>query len=83
LSQDAWVTPLEVAQAMLRYIEDDEKVGGTVLEVGAGNTRNVKTFNDPGPDRDPRKGLVTSNNEFGDGDVLDWLQDENIWGPHL
>lgn len=83
LSQDAWVTPQEVAQAMLRCIEDDENVGGTVLEVGAGNTRKVNAFNDPGPDRDPRKGLITSNNEFGDGEVLDWLQDEGVWGPHL
>lgn len=83
LSQDAWVTPQEVAQAMLRCIEDDENVGGTVLEVGAGNTRKVNAFNDPGPDRNPRKGLITSNNEFGDGEVLDWLQDEGVWGPHL
>ncbi|KAL6900166.1 short-chain dehydrogenase/reductase [Trichoderma evansii] len=83
LSKDAWVTPQEVAQAMLRCVEDDENIGGTVLEVGAGNTRKVETYNDPGPDRDPTKGLVTTNNEFGDGDVLDWLQDESVWGPHL
>jgi NAD(P)-dependent dehydrogenase (short-subunit alcohol dehydrogenase family) len=82
LSRDAWVTPQEVAQAMLRCIEEDENIGGTVLEVGAGNTRKVKALNDPGPDLDPSKGLITSNNEFGDGDVLDWLQEEGTWGAH-
>ncbi|PTB70289.1 NAD(P)-binding protein [Trichoderma citrinoviride] len=80
-AQDAWVTPQEVAQAMLQCVEDNENIGGTILEVGAGNTRRVKVFNDEGPDRDPAKGLITSNNDLGDGEVVEWLQQGAIWGP--
>ncbi|RFU75117.1 short chain dehydrogenase [Trichoderma arundinaceum] len=82
LAQDAWVTPQEVAQAMLSCVERGEHFGGTVLEVGAGNTRKVKTYNDPGPDPDPSKGLITSNSALGDGEIVDWLQEEAIWGVH-
>lgn len=38
---DDWVEPEEVAEAMLRCCEDDEVVGGYVMEVLKGNTRNV------------------------------------------
>ncbi|KAJ4356747.1 uncharacterized protein N0V89_004783 [Didymosphaeria variabile] len=47
--QDAWATPEEVAVAMLRCVEEEGLGGGTVLEVGAGQTRVVEQFNDPGP----------------------------------
>lgn len=82
VSHDAWVTPQEVAQVMLQCVEDGENVGGTIIEVGAGNTRKVKIFSDPGPDLDPRKGLITSNNVRGDGEILGWLQEAEIWGAH-
>ncbi|KAH6607116.1 short chain dehydrogenase [Trichoderma cornu-damae] len=82
-SQDTWVTPQEVAQAMLRCVEGDENLGGTIMEVGAGNTRKIKVFGDAGPDLDPSRGLVTSNNMLGDGEIVDWLDEEAIWGsPH-
>lgn len=40
---DAWVEPEEVADAMLRCCEDKQVVGGWVLEVLKGATRNVST----------------------------------------
>ena len=49
-SQDQWVTPEEVAVAMVNLLEAPEMVGGTILEVGAGNTRMVTLKNDPGPE---------------------------------
>ncbi|KAL6690731.1 NAD(P)-binding protein [Trichoderma pleuroticola] len=81
-AQDAWVTPQEVAQAMLQCIEENEYFGGTILEVGAGHTRKVKVYNDAGPDFDPAKGIITSNSALGDDEVVDWLHEEAIWGPH-
>jgi len=38
---DEWVLPEEVAEAMLRCCEDDAVVGGYVMEVLKGKTRNV------------------------------------------
>ncbi|KAF8543270.1 hypothetical protein BDD12DRAFT_907437 [Trichophaea hybrida] len=46
--KDVWVEPEEVAEAMLRLIEDPELKGGTILEVGKG-TRVVEYFGDLGP----------------------------------
>ncbi|KAF4981439.1 hypothetical protein FZEAL_2751 [Fusarium zealandicum] len=80
-SQDSWVTPHEVAQAMLSCVENDEHIGGTVLEVGKDNTRQVKVFDDPGPDlKDPKKGFTTSNSEEGNQSVWSWLSKISIWG---
>ncbi|KAM5356897.1 hypothetical protein ACJ41O_003543 [Fusarium nematophilum] len=82
--QDSWVTPHEVAQAMLSCVESAEHVGGTVLEVGKDNTRQVKVFDDPGPDlKDPKKGFTTSNAEQGDQSVWGWLSKRSIWGSRL
>lgn len=78
---DGWVTPDEVAVAMLQCAEDSELVGGTIFEVGKDNTRCVQTFNDPGPDRDPKKGLITRNSQNGFDMVWTWLKDRGIWGP--
>lgn len=47
-SKDLWVTPDEVAEAMIRLVEEEELIGGTVLEVGADSTRPVTVLNDPG-----------------------------------
>ncbi|KAF5009049.1 hypothetical protein FDECE_4701 [Fusarium decemcellulare] len=84
-SQDAWVTPYEVAEAMLSCVESPEHVGGTILEVGKDNTRQVGVFNDPGPDlKDPKKGFTTSNSEQGNQSVWGWLRNKSIWGkPRL
>jgi hypothetical protein len=83
-AQDAWVTPQECAEAMLQCVENDEYIGGTVLEVGKGNTRRVQVFNDPGPDMlDRTKGFTTSNSEEGNQSVWEWLGKRSIWGSHL
>ncbi|KAM0815438.1 putative Carbonyl reductase family member 4 [Seiridium cardinale] len=79
-SQDAWITQEEVASAMLRCIEDPDLVSGTILEVGRDTSRQVKTVNDPGPDRSPQYGLVASNAGKGVDEILGWLLDENVWG---
>ena len=80
LSQDAWVTPQEVAEAMLDCVENKSRVGGTIVEVGAGQTREVAVYNDPGPDPRPEAGLMSSNSAAGDKEVEEWLQDRTIWG---
>lgn len=78
-SKDAWVTPEEVAAAMLSCVEDPARVGGTILEVGAGRTREVAVFNDPGPDPRPEAGMILSDGSSGDEQVHAWLKDEKIW----
>lgn len=79
---DGWVTPDEVAVAMLQCVEDSSLVGGTIFEVGKDHTRCVQTFNDPGPDRDPKNGMITRNSKIGHDMVWTWLQDKTIWGQH-
>lgn len=77
-SKDAWVTPEEVAETMLRCIERES--GGTILEVGKSSIRSVDIYNDPGPNPDPSKGLVTSSSQKGDEMVWTWLEDPRYWG---
>ena len=48
-SKDAWVTPEEVADAMIELVENTDYAGGTILEVGHGHRRVVPQFNNPGP----------------------------------
>ncbi|KAI1051260.1 hypothetical protein LB505_012525 [Fusarium chuoi] len=48
-AKDEWVEPEDVALVMLSLVEKDEYVGGTVLEVGKGQTREVHVLNDVGP----------------------------------
>ncbi|KAJ8121609.1 hypothetical protein ONZ43_g1980 [Nemania bipapillata] len=79
-NRDAWVTPEEVAAAMLRCIVDPEMTSGTILEVGKDTTRRVMAFNDPGPDLDPKGGMVGGNRGKAINDVLGWLGDKEIWG---
>ncbi|KAK1976624.1 short chain dehydrogenase [Colletotrichum cereale] len=79
VSQDGWVTPQEVAEAMLRCVEEDSLVGGSILEVGKNRTRLVQAFNDPGPDRDPKNGLVGRNVSKGTDMVFAWLKDAAKW----
>ncbi|PSR77515.1 short chain dehydrogenase [Coniella lustricola] len=78
--QDGWVTPAEVAAAMLRCVEDQELEGGTVLEVGKNTTRRVQVLGDAGPSKDPRDGMTVSNAKEGHEMVWAWLKDGKIWG---
>lgn len=78
--KDAWVTPREVAEAMLRCAEDEGFKAGSVWEVGAGRVREVGMFGDPGPDMAPDGGMMASNSSIGDEEVKGWLRDEKIWG---
>ncbi|EMT67093.1 hypothetical protein NOF04DRAFT_16033 [Fusarium oxysporum II5] len=82
--QDEWVTPQEVAEAMLLCVESDKYPGGIVLEVGKNNTRCVQLFNDPGPDTSGQsKGVSISNTEEADKSIWEWLGDKSIWGSTL
>ncbi|KAK2589497.1 hypothetical protein QQS21_012826 [Conoideocrella luteorostrata] len=80
--KDGWVTPEEVASAMLDCVESETHVGGTVLEIGKNYTRQVQVLNDPGPDLTPGAGVKTSNSEEGNRMVFGWLGDESIWSVH-
>ncbi|KAL5386921.1 hypothetical protein DPSP01_003937 [Paraphaeosphaeria sporulosa] len=75
-AQDEWASPEEVADAMVRCLEEGELGGGTVLEVGAGQTRKVEQFNDPGPSG---KGHTVSNLERSYEEVFGWLGAKG-WG---
>lgn len=75
-TQDEWATAEEVAEAMVRCLEERELGGGTVLEVGAGQTRLVEQFGDPGPSG---KGHTVSNLEKSYEEVFGWLR-ANEWG---
>lgn len=55
-SKDTWVTPEEVAQGMVKLIEDPELVGGTIYEIGAGCARVIPPFNNPGPQGEGHRG---------------------------
>ncbi|KAK2057283.1 short chain dehydrogenase [Colletotrichum caudatum] len=79
VAQDGWATPQEVAEAMLRCVTEDSLMGGSILEVGKDRTRLVQAFNDPGPDRDPKNGLVARNVSKGTDMVFSWLKDASRW----
>ncbi|KAK6005103.1 hypothetical protein QM012_007882 [Aureobasidium pullulans] len=77
--RDLWATPEEVAEAMLTLVEDEEMVGGTVLEIGHKVTRVVPMFNNPGP-----KGDATSISGSRDliQEVYDSLETEGLGKPY-
>jgi NAD(P)-dependent dehydrogenase (short-subunit alcohol dehydrogenase family) len=75
-TKDKWVTPESVAEAMVKLMEDDELVGGTILEVGANSQRIVPLFNNPGP---KGEGFSTSNSSLMVEEVYEWLGTED-WG---
>lgn len=79
--EDGWVTPEEVAKAMLALAEEERYPAGTVLEIGRDQVRKVEVLNDPGPDNDPKSGLVTRNSAFGDDQIWALLQDSKTWVP--
>ncbi|EME85080.1 uncharacterized protein MYCFIDRAFT_41376 [Pseudocercospora fijiensis CIRAD86] len=74
--QDEWVEPEDVAEAMLRCVESDDVVGGWVLEVLKGRTRNVDWRNDPGPEG---PGGTASNRDNAAAEVYQWLGEPG-WG---
>ncbi|PVH96717.1 NAD(P)-binding protein [Periconia macrospinosa] len=75
-AKDEWATPEEVAEGMLRCLEDSALGGGTILEVGAKQTRLVQALNDPGP-----SGAGHSVSRLADSyeEVYGWLAEEG-WG---
>ncbi|KAK4561511.1 hypothetical protein LTR86_004829 [Recurvomyces mirabilis] len=75
-ARDQWVEPEEVAEAMLRCCEDDEVVGGYIMEVSKGKTRHVDWRNDPGPSGE---GNTASNSANTIAEVFGWLGEEG-WG---
>jgi len=75
-SRDEWATPEEVAEAMVRCLEEDDLGGGTILEVGARQTRKVAVFNDPGPSG---PGHSASRLKENSSEVFGWLGKEG-WG---
>jgi len=75
-AKDEWATPEEVAEAMVRCLEDDALGGGKILEVGAQQTREVKQFNDEGPSG---RGMKVSGLEQAYNEVYGWLEEEG-WG---
>ncbi|KAF2104480.1 NAD(P)-binding protein [Rhizodiscina lignyota] len=75
--KEEWVTPEEVAEAMLKCVESPDVPAGTILEVGQGYTRKVEPFNDPGPMG--RRGIKTSHAEVKSKEVFEWLAEDG-WG---
>jgi len=65
-NEPGWVTPEAVAEVMLRLVEKDEWVGGTIMEIGK-TVREVKAYDDPGP----RGGGNYVENDEG--------YDDNMW----
>jgi NAD(P)-dependent dehydrogenase (short-subunit alcohol dehydrogenase family) len=61
--KDTWVTPEEVAEQMIRLMEDPEMVGGTILEVLHNTQRVVPPFGNPGPGAGGEAGVSTSQGE--------------------
>ncbi|CAO2652130.1 Nn.00g004130.m01.CDS01 [Neocucurbitaria sp. VM-36] len=74
--RDEWATPEEVAEAMVRCLEEAELGGGVILEVGKGQTRRVEALNDPGPSG---AGHTASNLEQQYEEVYQWLGQDR-WG---
>ncbi|CAI6340841.1 unnamed protein product [Periconia digitata] len=74
--KDEWATPEEVAEAMVRCVEDEELGGGVVLEVGKGQTRRVEALNDGGPGG---AGHTVSRLAESYEEVYGWLAREG-WG---
>lgn len=74
--KDVWVEPEEVADAMMRCVEEDGIGGGYVMEVTKGRTRSVGWKMDPGPDGE---GATVANRDQTDREILGWLAEEG-WG---
>lgn len=44
-----WISPEEVAEAMLKCVQDKDFVGGSIIEIAGQGLRRVESFNDSGP----------------------------------
>ncbi|QDS69585.1 hypothetical protein FKW77_008363 [Venturia effusa] len=75
---DQWITPEQIAEQMVRLMEDPELVGGTVLEVGQNHQRVVPMFNNPGPGWDAA-GMRSSNGQVAIDDAHEKLATKG-WG---
>ncbi|KAF2184038.1 NAD(P)-binding protein [Zopfia rhizophila CBS 207.26] len=75
---DEWATPEEVAEAMVRCLEEPDLGGGTILEVGAKQTRKVAQLNDPGPSG---PGHTVSRLTDNYKEVFEWLAEDG-WGQN-
>lgn len=73
--RDTWISPEEVAEAMLDCVDGD-MVGGTIVEVTKGKRRKVEAFNDPGPTGD---GSSSSGINRATDEVFGWLG-SGEWG---
>lgn len=73
---DAWVEPEEVAEGMLRCLEDETVGGGYVMEILKGRTRNVGWRNDPGPEG---PGATASHRGDANAEIFGLLGN-NGWG---
>jgi NAD(P)-dependent dehydrogenase (short-subunit alcohol dehydrogenase family) len=73
---DTWISPEEVAEQMVRLMEDVEMVGGTILEVVSKSTRIVPPFMNPGPNG---AGASTSHSLRANDETLELVQAPG-WG---
>jgi len=78
--KDVWATPEEVAEAMLKCMEDKDLSGGTILEVAKEQTRKVSMLDDPGPSG---AGNSVSNMQVGIDEVFQWLGKDGWGKPKL
>ncbi|KAF4337206.1 15-hydroxyprostaglandin dehydrogenase [Fusarium beomiforme] len=69
-AKDEWVEPEDVALAMLSLIEKEQYGGGTILEVGKDQTREVNVLHDAGPSG---SGHTVSGLDKGVNEVWDIL----------
>ncbi|TQV97934.1 hypothetical protein V2A60_006352 [Cordyceps javanica] len=72
---DVLIDVEEVADALLLLLESEDHPGGTILEIGHKFTRNVSTWNDPGPTQEPRNGTTLSNLKNTGENIIKSLQD--------
>jgi hypothetical protein len=70
------ITPEEVAQQMIRLMEDPELIGGTILEVAHQSSRVVPAFMNPGPSG---TGVSISHGNVAQEETLELVQAEG-WG---
>ena len=69
--KDEWVTPEEVALAMVRLVRDEATCGGKILEVGKDSIRWVEALNDPGPGGE---GMTTSHARSIAAEIIERLK---------
>jgi NAD(P)-dependent dehydrogenase (short-subunit alcohol dehydrogenase family) len=74
--RDIWVEPEEVAECMLRCVQDPDVGAGFVMEVTKNRTRNVEWRMDPGPEG---PGATVTNRGAMQDEVYEWLKEPG-WG---